>query len=76
MALAKAEQQKLSASDVLSLNDAEFDQVLRDILPAGRTDVTYIALQGWAELPKPDQLRVMQRIECVRPRPFFPESNP
>jgi hypothetical protein len=62
MASAAAKQPKLRAADVLSLSDAEFDRVLREIIPPDRTDATYINLRDMAELPTPDQLRAMQRI--------------
>jgi hypothetical protein len=67
MASTPTEQPKLRASDVLSLSDAELDRVLHEIIPAGRTDATYIDLRDLAELPTPDQLRAMQRIKCVTP---------
>lgn len=65
MASAAGEQPKLRASDVLSLSDAELDRVLRKIIPAGRTDATYIDLRDMAELPEHDQLKAMRRIKYV-----------
>ncbi|KAK4137207.1 hypothetical protein BT67DRAFT_98742 [Trichocladium antarcticum] len=62
MASVDTEPPQLRAADVLTLNDAEFDRIMRKIIPVGSNATTEIDAQDWAELSGPDKRKAVQRL--------------
>ena len=66
MASPTAERPKLHASDILSLSEADLDELLRKSIPVGGDAATCIDGVGLEKLSQGEQLSGVQRIRYQR----------